>query len=460
VEKAFRLLTGDSLKLLKTLPANSVDSCVCDPPYHLTTGKKGGSGAASLNLNSPAGRARIGTGGFMGMKWDGGDIAFRMELWSEVLRVLKPGAHLLAFGGTRTYHRMVCAIEDAGFEIRDQIGWLYGSGFPKSLDVSKAIDKAAGAKRKREPKPGGSTATSVAFAQDAWTKAHGATRLSDSPITENAAQWNGWGTALKPAWEPIVLARKPLIGTVAQNVQRFGTGAINIDASRVGWDKASLAKDAGRRTAGMQDIRGGKFNARSGKRLEMNPASPSGRWPANIIHDGSDEVLSEFAKFVRKGASAPVNGTEESTTGQNGIYGHFNRVAGAFHGDTGTAARFFYCAKASKRDRDEGVAGVAGVYDGRRDGSLGKMTQMRKNNHPTVKPTALMRYLCKLVTPPGGTVLDCFMGSGSTGKAAKLEGFSFVGMDLSKDYVRIAKARIAAVTRTRKRDRAAAPAKK
>lgn len=223
-----RIITGDCRDVLRTLPEASVDSIVTDPPYHLTAGKKGGSGPASVNLESPYGRARV-TTGFMGMTWDGGDVAMRPETWAECLRVLKPGGHLLAFSGTRTYHRMVCAIEDAGFEIRDQIGWAYGSGFPKSLDVSKAIDKAAGEYVPGEVLPSSRTSgesnTGIASTFRAKTAAN--------PQTEAARQWQGWGTALKPAWEPICVARKPLIGTVAENVLTHGTGALNIDGCRV-----------------------------------------------------------------------------------------------------------------------------------------------------------------------------------------------------------------------------------
>lgn len=298
-----RIEVGDCVAVMREgLADNSVDAVITDPPYGLTTNKKGGSGVASVNLKSPAGRARVGTGngagGFMGHKWDS-DVP-SVETWAECLRVLKPGGYLLAFASTRTQHRMASRIEDAGFEIRDMIAWVYGQGFPKSRN----------------------------------------------------GEWGG--TALKPAMEPITVARKPLVGTAEQNWRRYGTGALNIDECRVGVEMHGGAQ-----------------------------AEPTyvGRWPANLIHDGGDEVLAAFPA-------------------------------------AGSAARFFYCAKASKADREEG------------------------NAHPTVKPTDLMRYLCRLVTPRGGIVLDPFTGSGSTGKAAVLEGFDFIGIEREVQYVEIARRRI------------------
>lgn len=317
------------------LADNSVDAVVTDPPYEL---------------------------GFMGKGWDSTGIANSVEMWAEALRVLKPGGHLLAFSGTRTYHRMVCAIEDAGFEIRDSLQWIYGSGFPKSHN----------------------------------------------------GDWGG--TALKPAHEPIVLARKPLDGTVESNWREHGTGALNIDASRVPGAKPDTTRGAGGQHGRFGEI------AAQGRILDDG----LGRWPANIIHDGSDEVLAAFPDA--KGQQSDLNGQGEGRTSK-GIFGDLPRArehAARVDGDT-SAARFFYCAKASKADRDEGME--------RADGE-------RANIHPTVKPTALMRYLCRLVTPPGGLVLDPFAGSGSTGKAAHLEGFQFIGFEQSAEYAAIAAARI------------------
>lgn len=385
---SFILYNDDCLTRLKQLEDNSVDSIVTDPPYGLS---------------------------FMGKKWDY-DVPSQ-EIWAECLRVLKPGGHLLAFAGTRTQHRMAVRIEDAGFEIRDMIAWVYGSGFPKSLDVSKAIDKAAGAEREMlgpkmrcngkeagliKPMNGGS------FSNNKDKTA--AVVMETAPSTEAARQWQGWGTALKPALEPITVARKPLIGTVAENVLAHGTGALNIDGCRVG---EGVLRSTGAATREREDGWGMNGGVIGGSEL--------GRWPANLIHDGSDEVVGLFSADKQ-----------------------------------GSAARFFYAPKASKRDRDDGLEGfevkqAAGLpmrsADGERggeglDGTKTDRLTVRKNVHPTVKPTDLMRYLCRLVTQPNGVVLDPFMGSGSTGKAAMLEGFQFIGIEREAEYVEIAKARI------------------
>ena len=339
---------GNCLNVLRAMDDSCVDSIVTDPPYGLS---------------------------FMGKKWDY-DVP-STEIWAECLRVLKPGGHLLAFAGTRTQHRMAVRIEDAGFEIRDMIAWVYGSGFPKSLDVSKAIDKAAGADRK-------------IVGPNKWVERGGLVQGSTfgapsrpsetAPATEAAKQWQGWGTAMKPAIEPITVARKPLIGTVAENVLAHGTGGINIDGCRV-----------------------------------SSEPNLSGRWPANLIHDGSDEVLAGFPE-TKSGARKSGQGGN----GDSGIVAFRSKPnINDFPSDSGSAARFFYCAKASKKDRDT------------------------NNIHPTVKPTDLMAYLCRLVTPPGGLVLDPFMGSGSTGKAAMHEGFQFCGIEMNAEYLEIARARIA-----------------
>ena len=351
-----KLMQGDCLERMKEIPDNSVDSIVTDPPYEL---------------------------GFMGKDWDKSGIANSVEMWREALRVLKPGGHLLAFSGSRTYHRMVCAIEDSGFEVRDQIMWLYGSGFPKSHDVSKAIDKAAGAVRETAYKPHGDNAVYG----EGKGKAAGVDRtpgaiLSEPAVTDAARQWQGWGTALKPAWEPICLARKPLIGTVAENVLAYGTGALNIDGCRV---DTNGEKTGGSGNAKIGTAAFGDFAGNGG-----NETSPLGRWPANVMHDGSDEVLAGFP----------------------------HTKSGKFTANEGSAARFFYCAKASKRDRGEG------------------------NTHPTVKPTDLMRYLCRLVTPPNGIVLDPFMGSGTTGVACINTNRNFIGIELDPTYFDIACKRI------------------
>lgn len=324
------------------------------------------------------------------------------------------------------------------------------SGFPKSLDVSKAIDKAAGVEREVIGKGNGGMVrvnkrnAELGYRESNYEAAH--TNDITAPATDAARQWSGWGTALKPAHEPICVARKPLIGTVAANVLQFGTGAINVDACRVGTD-----------VVGWGGAKGGSDDPTQSKgrnyRLGEGDARPvEGRWPANLIHDGSDEVVALFP--AQSGAAAPVRGTEASAASTGNITGVRKRVAGEFHGDTGSAARFFYCAKASKRDRNEGCEHIVPKqysHDGREtsiDNAYQRNSSSSSNSHPTVKPTDLMRYLCRLVTPPGGLVVDPFAGSGSTGKAATLEGFQFIGFELSAEYAEIANARIAAASLT------------
>ena len=377
---------GECLDVLRSMADNSVDAVVTDPPYGLS---------------------------FMGKRWDYDVPA--TEVWAECLRVLKPGGHLLAFAGTRTQHRMAVRIEDAGFEIRDMIAWVYGSGFPKSLDVSKAIDRAAGAEREVvgvHRRHGGGSAESGSLSGPLGT-------LSELPLTApatpEAQQWAGWGTALKPALEPITVARKPLEGTVAANVLAHGTGALNIDGCRVATDPAVDDPRLGGKGTWKTDK--AAQNVYEGGYAGQEVASSAlGRWPANLIHDGSEEVLAGFPQA--RGQQGALTGAEPSSK-TTSVFGEFaGRSPSEPRGDTGSAARFFYCAKASKRDRGE------------------------NNTHPTVKPTNLMRYLCKLVTPQGGVVLDPFMGSGSTGKAALLEGFQFVGIERDPAYFVTAQHRV------------------
>jgi site-specific DNA-methyltransferase (adenine-specific) len=421
---SFTILHGNNLDILPTLPDNSVDSIVTDPPYEL---------------------------GFMGKKWDSSGIAYSVQLWTECLRVLKPGGHLLSFGGTRTYHRVAVAIEDAGFEIRDNMAWLYGSGFPKSLDVSKAIDKAAGAERERVPYVGG-----IASGQNNYGgggKIHLGSKVGDKALTPEAEQWNGWGTALKPAHEPIIVARKPLIGTVAHNVLTHGTGALNIDGSRIASSSGEnfarpvnfTGMNEGWARPWMQTAEGQATNAESRKQSE-HKAKKLGRWPANIILDEHTAGLLDEQSGVSKSTPAPRG---EVPIASNSMSGAPKTFSGSSHNDSGGASRFFYVAKASKRDRNEGLEGLedkANSKFAQDKWSLENMsfgnTAPAKNFHPTVKPTALMEYLVKLVTPPNGTVLDPFTGSGSTGKAAILNGFDFIGIEMTEDYLPIIDARL------------------
>lgn len=373
--KPYDIHLGNCLEVLKGIPDNSVDSIVTDPPYGLS---------------------------FMGKKWDY-DVP-EQAIWEECLRVLKPGGHLLAFAGTRTQHRMAVRIEDAGFEIRDMIAWVYGSGFPKSHNLKD--------------------------------------------------EWEGWGTALKPALEPITVARKPFKGTVVSNVLAHGTGALNIGGCRVG---AETITQHGRSDGENRSMSGRNYAEEAGRSWE-------GRWPANLIHDGSDEVLDLFPETKSGVMKAGTRRAAQDEPGSvcYGTYGG-NAASADTYGDAGSAARFFYCAKTSRKDRNEGLDGFEeknpSDKTGRKEGSVGLVGDhdnkgqtanpfangggISQNNHPTVKPTDLMAYLCRLVTPPGGVVLDPFMGSGSTGKAAMREGFRFIGIEMDESYLKIAEARIA-----------------
>jgi DNA modification methylase len=404
-----RVEHGDMLTVLGRMVAEGqrVHAIVTDPPYHLTAGKKGGTGAASLNEASPAGRARISTG-FMGKAWDGGDVAFRPGTWRLCWELLPPGGYLLAFSGTRTYHRMAMAIEEAGFEIRDMVSWLYGSGFPKSHDVSKAIDKANGDAR---PIVGDKAVTREFKGRDYVGTGSHATRVNiTSAASAASAAWEGWGTALKPACEPICLARKPLVGTVAQNVQQHGTGALNIEGCRVGTESTARLKDGGRNQFPHED------DAWEPKTVAVG--SDSGRWPANVCHDGSEEVAGAFGSarssgdYNKKpnGSGAPFGSKDYGRDG----------IVTASYADSGSAARFFYSAKADADDR------------------LG-------SKHPTVKPVDLMRWLVRLITPPGGIVLDPFAGSGTTGMACMAEGFDCILVEREAEYVADIRRRIAHV---------------
>jgi site-specific DNA-methyltransferase (adenine-specific) len=448
------VLEGDCLEVLKRVPDNSVDAVVTDPPYDLTSG---------------------GGKGFMGKAWDGTGIAFRVELWAEVLRVLKPGGHVLAFGGTRTSHRMACAIEDAGFEIRDSIHWNYATGFPKSLDVSKALDKAAGAEREviatriehdiTRPKGGGNERLMVSAGERE-------ARVIEitAPATEAAQEWEGWGTALKPSHEPIVLARKPLSeSSVAANVQKWGTGALNIGACRIDYRSAADqqgAKPGGKATAKSGALAGGTQH--DGARSEFTADNTKGRWPANSLFSHSPECAEACAPGCpvaeldaqsgnrKSGKMGPQHTDRGKAAGRLGAFK--GRVPAETYGDEGGASRFFQCfpgevpaffyvAKPTRKERDAGCETLPlqtrnRVNPGGLENDPKFAPVQAKNVHPTVKPVALMRYLCKLITPPGGVVLDMFAGSGSTGVGAVQEGFRFLGIEKEPDYRLIACARI------------------
>ena len=410
--KKTKLMLGDNIESLQKLPDNSIDSIVTDPPYGLS---------------------------FMGKKWDY-DVP-SVEFWREVYRVLKPGGHILSFGGTRTYHRMVVNIEDAGFEIRDQIQWIYASGFPKSHNIGKAVDKIQGNEREvvgieeRQLKNGGK--------EDCFISDKKRENI-DYTITKGQSPYEGWGTALKPANEPLCVARKPLSEkSVAENVLKWGTGGINIDGCRVGTEPISHGTSRA-------DIRGGSLDGSisgSRPRLQVEEIITEGRFPANIILDESAGDLLDEQSGVSK--SSPR--TTELNGNPNGTIS-FGQCKNTNHSDKGGASRFFYQAKVSKAERNMGLdhfeekkkdfetttrtnKETADKFGFERKGTA-------KNTHPTVKPVSLMAYLCRLITPPNGIVLDPFMGSGSTGIAAQLEGFRFCGMEMDKDYFKIAEARI------------------
>lgn len=362
----WELLHADCRQVMANMGDETVDAVVCDPPYHLTSiVKRFGPGSSPPQHGRDGAHARL-SRGFMGQTWDGGDIAFDPSLWAEVLRVLKPGGHLVAFSGTRTYHRMACAIEDAGFEIRDMLEWLYGSGFPKG-----GLDE------------------------------------------------QGRGGSLKPAHEPMCLGRKSFRGSAPACAAEHGTALLNIDACRI------PAADGANRARANSGGKGG--GGVYGESVTYDSAHDErGRFPANVCHDGSAEVVSQFP--AEAGAAAPVHkrGGDKFRNTYGAFAGNIDEAGSTFQGDSGSAARFYYCAKASVRDRNEGCEALP-------DGNI----------HPTVKPTDLMRWLCRLATPPGGLVFDPFAGSGSTGKAAMLEGLRFVGAEMTADYIPIARARIA-----------------
>lgn len=407
-----KIIQGDCLEELKKLEDNSVDAVVTDPPYGLS---------------------------FMGKKWDY-DVP-SVEIWSECLRVLKPGGYLLAFAGTRTQHRMAVRIEDAGFEIRDMIAWVYGSGFPKSLNIAKAIDKMEGVEHPKN----------IPISDNGSMSGANYTRNKMDVQSELGKQWEGWGTALKPALEPITVARKPLSEkTVAENCLKWGVGGINIDGCRVGTNGEQMHETtypAGRAL----DVGGSKRNT---PEIKIIPHE-LGRFPANLIHDGSDEVVELFPES--KGDSANRKPRIKHATTQYG-FGDGNEEGIETRGvaDSGSAARFFYCAKASKSERNKGCEGLeekelenhSATFDVRMENGVAtnkRTDTKRTNNHPTVKPIALMEYLVKLVSKENHVVLDPFAGSGSTGVACKNLNRNYILIEREPDYIEIIKKRIESI---------------
>lgn len=401
-----QIYQGDCLELLKQIDDNSIDAIVTDPPYGLTSIKQrfGKENSAPAKYGKDGSFARL-SGGFMGKKWDGSGIEYNVDMWQECFRVLKPGGYLLSFGGTRTYHRMACAIEDAGFEIRDMVEWIYGSGFPKSHNIGKAVDKKLGNEREvvgTTPYKVNGNITSGNFGT---TAENNPDKRFIANITKGNSEWEGWGTALKPAHEPICMARKPLSEkTVADNCLKWGTGGINIDGSRVETD------DENRRTVGGFNAKSNIYHNDEKYRINtFETNNPQGRFPANLIHDGSDEVVALF----------PNN-----------------------------SARFFYCAKASKSERNMGLDEIqepslrpSGVAFNEHSGIHSE--KHKGNHHPTVKPIALMEYLIKLVSKEGALILDPFAGSGSTLIAAMNLDRNFIGIEQEEEYCEIASHRLA-----------------
>ena len=395
------LLNGDCIEQMQKLidEGVQVESVVTDPPYEL---------------------------GFMGKSWDASGIAFDKKTWELAFQLLKPGGYLLAFSASRNYHRMAVAVEDAGFEIRDQIMWIYGSGFPKSLNIGMGVDKKQGnervtvGERTRNVKP---------FDDDNGWNSNNTT--GNHIYTKGNSEWEGWGTALKPAHEPIVMARKPLEGTVVDNVLEHGVGGINIDECRVG--KEILE----------EQIAGRSNKIGTFERKDMITPKREGRYPANVMHDGSDVVNDIFPNS--KGSSGNGN-AKVGETSKGAI--PLRRGEAPLYNDEGSASRYFYCPKTAKSERNQGLVEFDDKqysHDGRKksiENPYQRNKSISKNSHPTVKPVELMKYLCRLVTPKGGTVLDPFMGSGSTGMAAKDEGFDFIGIEREKEYFEISEQRI------------------
>jgi DNA modification methylase len=482
----WRIENADCIAAMREMDEASVDAIVTDPPYGIgfmgkewdapTIARAAADDAATRKSLGPESASRPGralprsSSAFGSPAHYAGPVRAGAEwqawclIWAtEALRVLKPGGHLLAFGGTRTFHRLACAVEDAGFEIRDSLIWLYGSGFPKSLDVSKAIDRAAGAEREvvgtkeitydganRNPAKHSNPAADSEIGEWGLTSTPHGQPLA-APATPEAEKWNGWGTALKPGHEPIVMARKPLIGTVSRNVLEHGTGGLNIDGCRIEGAKAS--------GSGQPPLQFGGQNHRpfhdTAEPREFD--TTQGRWPANVLLD--EAAAAELDRQSGELTSGTFTRRKTRYKGDDG-----NKFTGATDdheltghtgGDTGGASRFYYCAKASRGERNAGLDGFPSTksaddgYGSIQEPNLDRAAPRENwephrtaNHHPTVKPIALMRWLCRLVTPPDGLILDPFTGSGTTGCAAVLEDFNFIGIEREAEYVELAKARI------------------
>ena len=442
----FKLYQGNMLDMLEDIQPNSIDSIVTDPPYGLTSiTKRFGAENSAPNVYGKDGSFARLTKGFMGKAWDGSGIEYNVEAWRKCWQVLKHGGYLLAFGGTRTFHRIACAIEDAGFEIRDTIMWLYGSGFPKSLNIGLMIDKKNGIESPvvAKGRSGAAESHSVCITGDDFG--------GEYEIRQAQNEWAGWGTALKPAYEPVIVARKPCEGSCIDNVMQYRTGAINIDECRVGDE---LIKGGTMPVMGSGEQGVCEFNTIGAERAEG--ADHVGKYPSNVILTYDETDADEVC-----GGMPNTKGTDNlrinSNDGKNyNCYGNYGDCVTTGYADEGSAARYFYCAKASKRDRDEGLE--AFIEQRTTDGSLrcnedtarmfGANSSLHRNTHTTVKPCNLMQYLVRLVTPRGGIILDPFNGSGSTGKAAMYENkdrqanYRYIGIELTKEYLPIADARI------------------
>lgn len=435
--KPYKIINGDSLQVLDTFDESSIDAIITDPPYEL---------------------------GFMGKSWDASGIAYNVDLWKKALRVLKPGGYLLAFGGSRTFHRIACAIEDAGFEIRDTIMWLYGSGFPKSMSLSKGLEAKeklgnAGTRNKRKIEQACDTEeyTLKQTNNGAMGEMVEATRKQYVPDTDMAKKWDGWGTCLKPAFEPIIVARKPFNGSLIENIEKNGVGGLNIDGCRIDY-KGEKPNIGGR--AKHDRGEGYGFKALG----DECAANDSGRFPANVILTYDETDKGEVCGGMPDTNSQKTPNDDRENKGKSMFIDGVHNPNNSYD-DNGSAARYFYCAKASKKDRDNGLIyfeNVSGAeISNRKEGSKGlvmeggkqnpyngKSSPNNKNFHPTVKPVELMQYLIRLVCPKGSTILDIFNGSGSTGKAAMFENrernadYKYIGIELDSEYCKISESRI------------------